>query len=228
MRWFRLIHKPTLLCCCTALFLSIYPGKLSLVTGNFIFLAVAWVYLHPMGVLLGLVALVLGWVMVRRNLGPHYFRPKQQSATTKRKRLMAALGMVAATGSLIALNIPLWLGFMISRPFFNHYLNRLETRSTTELTDVEQQLANWRSSAHMGHVSLKQQLGVYPIRHIGIDKEGGSYFVVETDSWFSTDTYYGIAHRPQSLTPFGQQNYHSRRILGDWYEFKVTEEKPWL
>ncbi|MEM7063277.1 MAG: hypothetical protein AAF572_08935 [Cyanobacteria bacterium P01_B01_bin.77] len=178
---------------------------------------------NPFTWLLPLIAIVLVWGVVYRRPQRREHHSKRKSADVIQRSIFATVGMLIATLCLLMLRIPLLLGFVVSRPFFTSYLEQNETVPSTELTEAEQ-LSDWRRLAKAGRLSLDERfLGLYGVSKIGIDAHGGTYFVIETEGLISTQTYYGIAHRPQRQTPFGSENYRSRRIMGDWYEFRVTD-----
>lgn len=223
--WFQWIYKPMLFCCGMVLFTTMYPGNL-IGWANTLVMTVAGTFLsHP---LLGLAILLGTGLLVFLEI--RHIRCNCRNLSLKRKLLptfqrIVFINSVIGFGTLylVMLRVPLRLGFLLSCSFLNQYLHN--NISSANATDKQQQLANWRRSQQAGRLSLNQQLGIYGVQHVGIDADGGTYFVIDTEEIISTATLYGIAHQPQPQTPFGRENYRARRILGDWYEFRVIDER---
>ncbi len=226
IRWFRFIHKPTLICCCIVLFSSMYPGSLVGLFESFSLIVISFFGFYPFNWLLLLIPIVLVWRMIHIRSHHRDHRSKVRSAAAMQRSIFTTVGVMLLTLYLVVLKLPFLLGFVISRPYFTGYLNRVAQAPATELTDAERQLADWRRLPKAGRLRLDERfLGLYGVREIGIDAQGGTYFVIDTQGLISTQTHYGIAHRPQRKTPFGSGNYRSRRIMGDWYEFAVVDEQ---
>ena len=58
------------------------------------------------------------------------------------RSIFATVGVMLGTLYLVVLKLPFLLGFVISRPYFTGYLNRVAQAPATELTDAERQLAD--------------------------------------------------------------------------------------
>ncbi|NEQ51556.1 MAG: hypothetical protein F6K11_15670 [Leptolyngbya sp. SIO3F4] len=197
-------------------------------TDSLLFIVFGFFFLYPLWGLILLIAITLVWVMIYRRVRWRNARSKRILAKTIQQSIFVTVSVVMLTVYLVVLKAPLLFGFVVSRPFFIQYLHRLDTLPTTELTDADKQLADLRRLGKVGTVSINQQFGIYNVRTIGIDAQGGMYFVVDAEGLISTQTYYGIAYKPRKSNPVGQKDYSSRQLMGDWHEFKVTENKPWL
>ncbi|MEM9807257.1 MAG: hypothetical protein AAF959_18485 [Cyanobacteria bacterium P01_D01_bin.56] len=186
-------------------------------------IAVELVFFNPLlGIAIPVVIGLLSFLGVawyrRRNK-----KSQKKSSQTIQRVIVANVVLVLGTLYLVILRVPLWLGVTVSRPFFDQYVSN--PPQTTALTDTKQQISTWRSSGTTGRLTLNQQIGIYGVSQIAIDTNGGTYFVTDSQGFISTHTLYGIAYRPQQQTPFGHENYYSRRILGDWHEFRVVDER---
>lgn len=232
-RWLRSVHSPTLIFCCVILSLSIWPGFFSNVAfwGTlFLPFLLVFVVLSLVGILcLEIVRIWINQTSIRNPVSVPFAAQPEPVRGQRRSKTNTFMAVVFAA-LLLFLQVPRRLGFLISWPFFEHSLKTTVVQRIEDLKENGSHQAAYISPDYLRARGYRlpgrgQWTGIYYISSIGVDAHGGTYFVAGFSGFFSLHAFHGFAHRPHSNnTPFGKENYHTRRIFGDWYLFKVTDE----
>ncbi len=81
--------------------------------------------------------------------------------------------------------------------------------------------------AGSGATPLERRLGIYHVDEWATDERGGVYFRTGTGiDGIGPDTMsYGFAHQPNRTgSPFGASEYEVRRLFGNWYWFRASND----
>ncbi|MEM9807258.1 MAG: hypothetical protein AAF959_18490 [Cyanobacteria bacterium P01_D01_bin.56] len=198
-KWLRSIHQPVLQVCFLLLGLSIWPGHLD----NIAFwsvIALGTSLVTPIGWLILLVfgGFILRWIAAIPTDTEK--GPKETPERYHHRSRDASLRVILLTLLLLFFQVPRSLGFLVS---WRSFANALRTYE---------------------HTPLKRHIGLYKIRRV--ERGGsGSYFVTNFSGIGASHAFHGFVHLPdETKTPFGSKNYRTRRVIGNWHLFKVTDE----
>ncbi len=175
--------------------MSAYPGLIA----STIFSLLGFISLLP---LLVIWFLFVGF-MALRDL---WFRRSLRSAYALQS---AAISLFAF--GLVVLRVPMRLGFAVSRPAFERFLQEapVPVKSPREM-EVEM-ASRW--------------FGIYHVDEWGIDARGGTYFRTGRGSDVLNEYSYGFVFQAnREGTPFGAAKYYLTRIAPEWHTFFVSSD----
>jgi hypothetical protein len=177
------------------LFLSAWPGLLDEVVFMVILLSVVWFPIMVLG------AALIGFISyLRRRRGHPVGIPVREA--------IACPIVAAVTIILLVANVPMRLGFLLSRSAF-------------------QAAAPSAPSSQHGGVHLDRRLGIYKVDEYATDSRGGVFFRIHAGpDGIGPDTMsYGFVWKPNHIgTPFGAAHYVVRHLAGAWYYFEVSDD----
>ena len=176
--------------------LSVWPGSIQNMTYFALF---TWIFWFPLVAIAGLVTFV---IIIRKSQRTSHV----SSSGIKFFLLAGIIGIISIV--VVAFSVPRRIVFPLFSSSFQAHVDTAPI------------------SSYRGH-DLDEQVGVWKVDRYGRDPRGGVYFRTATgpDGLGPDQMSYGFVWKPnQSGSPFGNADYYTARLAGDWYYFKVSND----